>query len=216
MRLEEDPDIVQGGGVEVLHRADGGVGVGVQGREGQLEQVPERVPVRHVVVALALLLLDHVALVVQVRAVQCGQQGAHPVGLQPQCEVEDARRAALVVVRPVEGGGGVGGGADRLQDRDVLGRRDVARALEHQVLEQVREACPVGQLVAGPDVVPEIDRDGRGRVVRTDHDPQPVVKSSLVDGIVEVDGRADHASHHTTPPTLRPGHRRGVVVPDEK
>ena len=58
---------------------------------------------------------------------------------------------------------------------------DVAAALEHEMLEQVREAGPAGLLVAGADDVPEVDRDHRREVVRRDDDAQAVGQASLAE-----------------------------------
>ena len=44
----------------------------------------------------------------------------------------------------------------RLEHLEVRVARRVLRALEHHVLEQVREAGAAGRLVRGADVVPEV------------------------------------------------------------
>jgi hypothetical protein len=43
----------------------------------------------------------------------------------------------------------------------VLGLLDVHRALEHEVLEEMREAGLPGRFVPGAHVVPEVDADDR-------------------------------------------------------
>ena len=48
-------------------------------------------------------------------------------------------------------------GVERL--RDLL-RVEAARALEQEVLDEVRDACALGALVTGADVDPEAERDG--------------------------------------------------------
>ena len=83
----------------------------------------------------------------------------HPVRLEPQREVERPGRHHLEVVGAVERRRRVEHAADALDQREVLARLDVARALEHQVLEEVGEALPVRLLVARADVVPEVDGD---------------------------------------------------------
>jgi hypothetical protein len=56
----------------------------------------------------------------------------------------------------------------------VLALGDVRRALEHHVLEEVREAGLARLLVAAADVIPEVHRhDRRTLVARQDH-PQAV------------------------------------------
>ena len=63
--------------------------------------------------------------------------------------------------------------------------RDVPGALEHHVLEQVREAGPAGLLVLGSDVVPEVDRDDGREVVLGDDHAQAVGEAV----VAERDGR---------------------------
>ena len=56
----------------------------------------------------------------------------------------------------------------------MLGLGDVARALEHHVLEQVGEARLARHFVLGADVVPEVHGDDRREMVLGDDDPQAV------------------------------------------
>ena len=132
--------------------------------EVALELLLERA-VRAVVVRPALLVLDDLALVVEVLLAQSVEQGRHPVGFEPERQVELVGRQRLEVVRAVQPRGAVHRPTGGLHERDVLGFRDVPRALEHDVLEEVREARLARDLVLGPDVVPEVDRDDRRQVV---------------------------------------------------
>ena len=86
----------------------------------------------------------------------------------------------------------------------MLGLRDVAGALEHDVLEQVGEAGLAGLLVLGADVVPEVDRHDRRQVVLGDDDAQAVGEA----GITERDGR-DGRGHAAAPGSGRRDGRRG-------
>ena len=61
-----------------------------------------------------------------------------------------------------------------LHQREVLVLGDVLAALEHHVLEQVREAGLAPLLVLAADVVPEVDRHDRCGPIRRDHDAQAV------------------------------------------
>ena len=63
----------------------------------------------------------------------------------------------------------------------------VLRALEHQVLEQVREAGLARDLVLGADVVPEVDRDDRRLAVGVHDHGQAVVEAEGLVG--DGDGR---------------------------
>ena len=63
----------------------------------------------------------------------------------------------LEVVRAVQRGRGVERPAGALHQAEVLALFDVRRALEHHVLEQVREAGLAGLLVLAADRVPQVD-----------------------------------------------------------
>ena len=57
---------------------------------------------------------------------------------------------------------------------------DVRRALEHEVLEEVRQAGAAGSLVGGADAVPGDDGDRRRAVVGQEQDAQTVLERHLV------------------------------------
>ena len=81
----------------------------------------------------------------------------------------------LEVVGAVEVGGAVDvGGAGGLEQLEVRVGGDVLRALEHHVLEQVREAGAARHLVGRADVVPEVDRDQRQPLVLREDDLEAV------------------------------------------
>ena len=79
----------------------------------------------------------------------------HAIGLEPEHERQVLRGHRLPVDRRVFVGERVGLAADARDPRRMLIGPDVARALEHQVLEQMREAGAARLLVLRPDVVPE-------------------------------------------------------------
>ena len=183
---EEGVDVLEARGVEVLHRPDRRVVVGVAVGEDRGVDVGEGVAVGHVVVALPLLLLDDVALVVEVLLGQRVEQVPVPVGLQPEREVQGALGDRLEVVGAVEPGRRVETAALGHQRAEVLAALDVARALEHQVLEEVGEPGPPGRLVPRPDAHPEVHGDGRDGVVLGDDHPQAVGQRALGDGVRDV------------------------------
>jgi len=169
-RPEERVRVLQGRRIEVGHRPDDGVPVRVLGWEPEPHEVVDGVAVGRVVVALPLLLLDDLALGVEVLLGEGREQVPHPVRLEPQGQVEHAGGDCLEVVRAVEPGGGVARAAGGLDAVEVLAAGHVFGALEHDVFEQVGEARAPGGLVARADVVPEVDGDdGRG-VVRAHDD----------------------------------------------
>jgi hypothetical protein len=77
-------------------------------------------------------------------------QRRHAVGFQPQRQRQVLRRQRLPEHRLVFGGVGVAAPADARDDRGVRLGLDVLRALEHHVLEEVREAGAPGPLVLRP------------------------------------------------------------------
>ena len=88
---------------------------------------------------------------------------------------------------PVIGAVGVGrsverrpGALQRLEVPAVV----VLRALEHQVLEQVREAGVARALVLRTDVIPDVDRDDRAGVIFVEQDVESVVERVLGEGNV--------------------------------
>jgi hypothetical protein len=157
------------------------------GEDVALDLVPPAA-VRPVVVRPALLVLDDVALVVQVLLRQRVEEGPHPVRLEPEGQLDLVGRDGLVVVRPVQPCRPVAGPADRLEEREVLGLADVRAALEHDVLEQVGEARLAGLLVLRADGVPDVDGRDRREVVLGDDQAKAVVEALLG----ERDGRLGH------------------------
>ena len=145
------------------------------------------------VLALALLVLDHAALLVERLLVDRAEQVAHAVGLHPQRHVERGGRHVLEVVGAVGVGGAVlVGGADQLERLEELALV-VLRAVEHQVLEQVREAGAAGRLVLAADVVPEVDRHDRRLAVGVHDHAQAVGQRELL--VRDVDGRLGRRLH---------------------
>src|SRR5207245_271020 len=100
----------------------------------------------------ATLLLHRFALVVEV-LVGDGER-AHPVGFQPQREVQPIRGQGLPKVGAVLGGAPVHYSAGAVDVLEVLRFLHVGRPLEHHVLEEVREPGAAGAPVAGAAVVP--------------------------------------------------------------
>ena len=142
---EERLDVVERRGAQVVHAADDRPRVGMAGRREVGHQQLVGAAVGRIVEALAALVLDDVALVVQLLLVGLVEQRRQAVGLDPQQRLEVGRRHGREVVGAVAVGGAVDAaladvGAHLLDQREVLAGH-VRRALEHQVLEQVGEAA---------------------------------------------------------------------------
>jgi hypothetical protein len=142
------------------------------------------VSVRLVVHPPAALVLHHAALVVELLLRHRRKQEPHAVGLEPERELQPVRRNGLEIVGAVQPGGAVHGAAYPLDVGDVLRVGHVLRALEHHVLEEVREAGPPRPLVTASDVVPEVDGHHRLAVVLGEDDPEAVIEGVGLDGDV--------------------------------
>jgi hypothetical protein len=118
------------------------------------------------------LLLDHVHLVAQVLLRQLG--GAQAVGLQEQRALQRRGREHLEVVGVVLVRRAVEHAAGALDVPEVRELLQALAALEHQVLEQVREPGAPLRLGAEAHVDVHGDADDGGGGVRDDEDPQPV------------------------------------------
>ena len=144
--------------IRMVHRVD------------QLVQ-PLRPPaVGLVVVRPAALVLDHLALVVELLLGDRREEARQPIRLEPDGQLQLVAGEGLEVVRPIEPGARIARAAGRLDEREMLSLGHVRRSLEHQVLEQMREAGAPRLLVLGAHVVPQVHRHDRGPVVaREDH-----------------------------------------------
>jgi hypothetical protein len=139
--------------VEIVHAADHRVlvrwPVGGQRIEGNDAQPP--------------LLFHHLALAIEV--LRRDRESRHPIRLEPEGEFESVRRQSLEVSRSVVVRRAVVGAARRQDVPLELARLEVLCLLEEHVLEQVSKARAADLLVGTPDVVPDVHRDHRRRVV---------------------------------------------------
>ncbi|MNM51952.1 hypothetical protein D3C81_630210 [compost metagenome] len=137
------------------------------------------------VLALALFVLHHAALLVQGLLVDGTQQVTHAVGLHPQRHVQRGGRHVLEIVGAVGVRGAIHvGGTSRFKRGEVLPRRVLA-AVEHQVLEQVGEATATRRLVLAAHVVPEVHRHDRCLAVGVHQHAQAVGQGELIVGNVD-------------------------------
>ena len=163
--------IVHRGRLEIGHAADGRMLVRMLAERlvvDNLVQPAERL----IVHPQPAFFLDHVAFVGEGLAVD--PQRRHPIGFEPQGERQIVGRQRGPEHRLVIGRIGVALAAAAGNHRRVPLGRDVLRALEHQVLEQVRKPGPARLLVLRPDVIPQLHVHDRRRMVFRQHDRQPV------------------------------------------
>ena len=172
-RLEEAPGVVHRRGHEVGGRADGHPVIRVVGRKERRRQRHAGEAVGTVLVVLPALVQHHLALGGELLLRQRRQQVAHAVGLEPHGQLQRLGRHHFPVVRAIGVGRAVDERAGLLQGLEIP-RRMVRRPLEHQVLEEVREAGASGPFVARADVVPHADSRHRDVMVLVDDDLEAI------------------------------------------
>ena len=156
---------------EIDHAADRRVLVGV-GRERVVEDDLRQPAVRLVLDTHAALFLHHLALALERLVIDA--QRRHAIGFEPQRERQVLRRQRLPEHGLVFGGERVAAATNAGNDRGVRFGLDVLGALEHHVLEEMREPGATGTLVLRADVVGHRYMHDRSRVIlRQDH-AQPV------------------------------------------
>ena len=129
-------------------------------REQLLEDFVEHQPAG-LIVALALFVLDHAALVIEHALADRAKQMAHSIAFHEQHPLERAARSGLEVIGAVEIGRAVIiGPADLLQIFEEI-LRQVFRSVEHQMLEQMGKAGLALGLVLRSDIVPHRDAHHR-------------------------------------------------------
>ena len=117
--------------------------------------------VRLVLVALAPLILDDIALVVEFGLGQRGYEAAHAVRFQKKRHFQVFRREDLVVVGPVFVRRAIDFRSDLLEAAEMFSIFDVRGPLEHHMLEQMRQPRPARVLILGANVVHDFQRDNR-------------------------------------------------------
>ena len=162
---------------------------------GELVRGLERRRVRLVVHAHPLLFLHGLALVVELLLRE--DERAHAVGLEEEAEVEALGGKGLEVVRPVLGRRPVHRAARLGHEPEMLALADVLRALEHEVLEEVREPRLPGRLDAAADVVRDVHRHEGDSALRRHDDRQPVRELLDVKRNFEIEGRTDGPPRET-------------------
>ena len=171
------------GGVEIGEIAVEIVRVGPVAKRDGRQIEPRKAAVGLVHHVDADFFLHHVALVAEIFVVHF--QRAHAIGFEPQDAFQRVRRHGLEIIRDVVVRGAVEHAAGRIDQANVLHLPGVLRALEHHVLEKVREAAAAVRLEAKTNLV--IDADGdewRGTVGRRHH-AQAVGERRVLDGNVK-------------------------------
>jgi hypothetical protein len=132
-----------------------------------------------ILVALTTLVLDDVALAIDALRRHRVEQIRHAIGLEIERQFQRVRRHVLEVVGAIVVRRAVVVAAGALEQRVEHAFLDVLRSLEHQVLEQVREAGAAGLLVRRADVIPDVHRRHRHALVLVQDDREPVGQAEL-------------------------------------
>src|SRR6267378_3621795 len=192
-------------GIEVRHRSDHRPRVWMSGRIRALGHQVVDLAVG-LILALPLFVLHDAALFVDLRGVDRAEQMAHAVRFHPQRHVERVGGHVLEIVGAVFVGGAVLiGRADALERLEIV-VIEVLAAVEHQMLEQVREPRAAGPLVLRAHVVPDVHGDDRRLVVLVDQQRQTVFQHETL--IRNGDGRGCGRSRGPLGARPRSGPRR--------
>ena len=148
--------------LEIIHPADGRIAVGTGGESGGAELlVGERGGL--VLGAQTPFLHHHLEFLVIFLLLQ--QQVAHAIGFQFEAHRKPVFLQALVIGGVILTGKGVLLPAVFGDDAGEFARGMVFRALEHHVLQHVRQPGDAVMLVAGADLVPHLGNHHRGAMV---------------------------------------------------
>ena len=138
----------------------------------------DRCAIRTVVIAALQLLNDNGALIVQILLRHI--QAAHAIGFNPKRQRQLMRGHSVVISGVIAADISIGRAAHWFQQLIHRPARHMRRALEHEMLEQMREAAFAFGVVRRADAIPNIDRHSRRRCIAHQDDFQPVVQRILL------------------------------------
>jgi hypothetical protein len=175
--------IGHGPGLDVHRPADGGDPVRMDLEGGGLHLLVEQCRIA-VLDAQPPLRVDHLALVLDHGRLE-GQIG-DAVALELEHQLQCRTREPVLVHRDVLGGVGIVAAALGFHEPVELALCAAARAVEHHVLEKMRQTGPARTLIAAAHAHPVVQRDARDVVVGPDHELQSVGEphaAHVLDGI---------------------------------
>ena len=140
----------------------------------QIVHIELRPPVGLIVDPLAAFFLHRVALVIQVGLRDV--QRAHAISLEKQSQIKLVFRQLLEVRGAVFICCAVHSAAVVQHLDKMFALSNILRALKHHVLEKMCKAGSAGPFVPAPDVIRDVDRIDRRRVLRHQNHAQPVVE----------------------------------------
>ena len=197
--------VIERGGLQVLHRSDRRMAIGMLRGSEHLDLLVLDQTIG-LVVALALLVLHHADLVGQLLLGNAVEQMSHAVAFQEQCAFQACLGDGLEIVGAIEPGRTViVSCAELFQIFEIVALR-IFRSVEHDVFEQMRIAGLALGLVLRADIIPDRNRhDGRLAVLVND-DGQAIGQRELLIGDVH---RLDEIGHGCSLLGLGGGKRHG-------
>jgi len=169
-------DVAQAQALEVLHPSNDRPVVGMGQVHRRLDPLDQKAH-RRILHRLPPLLADDRHLGLELLLHQ--EQVLHPVGFQLERDLQAVGRHALVEDGAVAGGKGVVRHPLLLQDPVEGTLRETRRALEHQVLEDVRDPGEAAAFVARSHPITERQAGGRAQTAGHGEDLQAVVQDRL-------------------------------------
>ncbi len=153
MRLEPVLHIGKAGGIQVCHRTDGRMAIGMAFRQhgGKLRIFDQAIGL---IFPHALFILNDAALRIELCLRHRAEQMTHAVSFKEQCPVKRPGWNSLKIIGAVEPGRAVPvGGADVLQPTKEwpIG---IFRAIEHQMFKQVGKSGPACRFETRPHMIP--------------------------------------------------------------
>ncbi len=182
-------DVVEGGSVQVLHRTDDGPGVRMSLGPHTLRDELFGDPVGFIL-SLPLFILDHAALFVKLRLRDRSEEMTHAVRLHPESDIHCRGRNVLEVIRPVLVRRAVQVGRTEPLEHLKVVVVEVLAPVEHQMLEQVREAALARLLILRSYVIPDVHGYDRRFVVLVHEERETVLEYELLIRDVDVDHRS--------------------------
>ena len=151
--------------------------------------------------------IDHLALVLDHLRIE--RQVGDAIALELEHQLQRRSREPVLVDGDVLRGEGVVAGALRFHEPVELAARALVRAVEHHVLEEVRQTGTAVVLVAAADAHPVVQRHARDVVIRPDHEREPVAERARL----HVRGRARERARRPRRRGRRQRQRTGRFYP---
>ena len=128
--------------------------------------------------------LHHIALVAQIFVVHL--QRAHAIRFEPQHAFQGVRGNGFEIIGDVVIGGAVQHASRGINQPDVFHLAGVFGALEHHMLEKMREAAPSTGLQAKSDLIINADGDDWRGAVRRNHHAEAIDERGVFNWDVQV------------------------------